>query len=130
MPKNLIELSKNFEINNNATKLALNEVQFNKGWESNSVLITTSSTASIMTLVVIIIAIIFCIRKCKSKKDLIVKIESQQNKFGNSSNSLIENKSSDYAEKAKMRQMDFSCDTADLELDDKAKRISSQFKRL
>ena len=55
-----------------------------------------------------------------------VKIESNQNKFDQSSNSQreIEEKN------AYRSNMDFSCDTSDLEVDDKSKRVSSQFKKL
>jgi len=125
--KDLEPLSTRFEANNNETEIILKNIKYNDYWSTKSLIITTGSSATVMTTIVILILIIFCVRKCKKReRDLVVKIERNQNKFDQSSNSEreIEEKN------AYRSNMDFSCDTSDLEVDDKSKRVSSQFKKL
>jgi len=114
--KDLAQLSLDFEINNNDTKKSLESISFEDTWSKKNLLITTSSSTTLVILIIVVIIVIVCIKKCrKSNADIVLEINnptmSDENIFNRNGDVQRMNKNAD-----------ISCDTSDLNPDDKAKK--------
>ncbi len=119
IPKNIIDSSNNFNVNNNETLKALNEIKFDSPWTTEKLLLTASTSSSTLIIgIILIVCIVACVRKNRSRKQVtVVELNSPR-----TSNPIDDEKVpiKNYA--------DFTSDTSDLPSIEKQKRFEPQFR--
>jgi len=118
---NLIKVlsNTNFNINNNLTRKSLNEISVDSEWSTEKLLLTSStSVTSLIFVVVAVISIMICIKKCKTKKHVtVVEVNSPPN-----SNQIDEERC------LRQNNADMASDTSDLQAIEIAKKYEPQFR--
>lgn len=119
IPKNIVESSNIVDINNNATKADLNEVKVESSWTVEKILLTSTTSSSLVLGAIVVIGIVICIRKNKSKKQItVVEIKNPRSDINlDGDNGLHKSYS------------DFASDTSDLQqCNEKQRKFEPQFK--